>query len=136
MDINKKSDPVSVITEHRLETGHNFNWQNIKILDIENRYGKRLISKCIHIKRQKNSLNRKTDTELFPDIPSYFTNSPLKLVNFPSFLPTLSYHPLPVLLILRIFIFLHLNFRSGTSNIYTTHSYNYIIERNKINKTK
>ncbi|KYM95692.1 hypothetical protein ALC62_13658 [Cyphomyrmex costatus] len=49
--------------EHRLKYGHDFQWDNIKILDEEPCYRKRLISEMLHIKRQKNSLNLQTDTE-------------------------------------------------------------------------
>lgn len=53
----------SVITEHRLNYGHDFDWQNVKILDHESFYHKRLVSEMLYIKRQKNSLNLQTDTE-------------------------------------------------------------------------
>jgi len=67
-NINKKTD-ISVISEHQVNTGHNFNWDDdTKILDVENSYNKRLISECLHIKRQINSINKKTDFESFPDM--------------------------------------------------------------------
>ena len=53
----------SVITEHRLQYDHDFQWNNIKILDEEPCYRKRLISEMLNIKKQKNSLNLQTDTE-------------------------------------------------------------------------
>jgi hypothetical protein len=53
----------SVITEHRLNYGHDFDWENVKILDHEPFYHKRLVSEMLYIKRQKNSLNLQTDTE-------------------------------------------------------------------------
>ncbi|KYM97737.1 hypothetical protein ALC62_11566 [Cyphomyrmex costatus] len=53
----------SVITDHRLEHNHEFDWNNVDILDCENFYHKRLISEMICIKTQRNSLNLKTDTE-------------------------------------------------------------------------
>lgn len=66
-DINKKSGSPSVISLHRMDLDHEFDWDGVKILDRERSYGKRLISEMIHIKRQSNSLNRQLDTELFPD---------------------------------------------------------------------
>jgi len=67
-NINKKQDALSVISEHRLNTGHNFNWEKTLILDTETNYNKRLISESLHIKRQINSINKKTDTDLVPEI--------------------------------------------------------------------
>jgi len=47
----------SVITKHMLKKNYTFNWQNVKITDFETNYFKRLISKIIYIKTQKNKLN-------------------------------------------------------------------------------
>jgi len=55
----------SVITEHRLQYDHDFQWDNITILNEEPYYRKRLISEMLNIKKQKNSLNLQTDTEGF-----------------------------------------------------------------------
>jgi len=33
-----------VITDHRLQNDHDFDWQNVEILDVENYYNKWLIS--------------------------------------------------------------------------------------------
>ncbi|KYN22630.1 hypothetical protein ALC57_04969, partial [Trachymyrmex cornetzi] len=53
----------SVITEHRLQQGHDFNWNDIRILDEEHCYNKRLVSEMLNIKKQNNNLNLQTDTE-------------------------------------------------------------------------
>ena len=53
----------SVITEHKLYYDHDFQWDKVNILDEEPSYRKRLISKMLNIKKQKNSLNLQTDTE-------------------------------------------------------------------------
>jgi len=53
----------SVITEHILDFNHNFDWDNIKILDTESNYNKRLISEMLHIKEKKNGINSHKDTE-------------------------------------------------------------------------
>ena len=38
-----------VTTKHMVELNHNFNWEIVKILDIENNYFKRLISEMLHM---------------------------------------------------------------------------------------
>jgi len=42
--INKLTTNKSVITEHRLNLNHDFKWDEVKILDKETVYNKRLIS--------------------------------------------------------------------------------------------
>ncbi|KYN19346.1 hypothetical protein ALC57_08319 [Trachymyrmex cornetzi] len=55
--INWNTTQHSVITEHRISHHHEFDWENIKILDNERALNKILISEMIHIKQQKQSLN-------------------------------------------------------------------------------
>jgi len=62
-DINKKISNHSVITEHRIEFDHDFDWENPRILDVEKHYQKRLISEMINIKTQKKAINLQSDTE-------------------------------------------------------------------------
>jgi len=59
----------SVITKHILDKNHTFDWQNVKILDFDYNYFKRLIAEMIHIKTQDNSLNSIDDIECLD--PSY-----------------------------------------------------------------
>ncbi|XP_018337091.1 PREDICTED: uncharacterized protein LOC108745430 [Trachymyrmex septentrionalis] len=59
--VRHKASAHSVITEHRLRHNHDFQWDNVLILDEEPSYRKRLISELLHIKRQKNSLNLQTE---------------------------------------------------------------------------
>ena len=61
--IRYKTSTRSVITEHRLLHNHDFQWDDVQILDEEPSYRKRLISEMLHIKKQKNSLNLQTDTK-------------------------------------------------------------------------
>ncbi|KYN18349.1 hypothetical protein ALC57_09345 [Trachymyrmex cornetzi] len=61
--IRHKSATRSVVTEHRLFNNHDFRWDDVKILDEEPIYRKRLISEMVNIKKQTNSLNLQTDTE-------------------------------------------------------------------------
>ncbi|EFN68948.1 hypothetical protein EAG_11804, partial [Camponotus floridanus] len=61
--INRCTTNKSVITEHRLNFDHEFKWDDVKILDKEPYYNKRLFSEMLCIKRQLNGLNLQTDTE-------------------------------------------------------------------------
>jgi len=61
---------TSVITEHRLKFSHDFDWENIEMLDGEVYFNKRLISEMIYIKKQQKGLNLKKDTELLDPIYS------------------------------------------------------------------
>ena len=61
--INRNSNNQSVITEHQIEFKHDFDWENIAILDEECFFNKRLISECLHILMQHNNLNLRSDTE-------------------------------------------------------------------------
>jgi len=66
--IIRNSSQQSVITDHRLLNKHDFDWDNVQILDEETNYNKRLISEMIFIKKQKFGLNAQTDTELLDPI--------------------------------------------------------------------
>ena len=65
-DIKKSSGNLSVISLHRINEGHEFDWDNVKILDRENNLNKRLTSEMLYIKKQVNSINKQNDTELLP----------------------------------------------------------------------
>jgi len=49
--IRRNSAQLSVITNHRLEFGHDFDWDRVEVLDEELNFNKRLISEMIHIKK-------------------------------------------------------------------------------------
>lgn len=66
--INRNTTNQSVITDHRLNFDHEFEWDDIEILDREPFLKKRLLSEMMYIKRQNNSLNLQTDTDCLPDI--------------------------------------------------------------------
>jgi len=61
-----------------LENRHSFDWINIKIMDHETNYFKRLISEMIYIKTQENSLNSIEDIEF---IDSAYFNLLTKMFN-------------------------------------------------------
>ena len=65
----------TVITDHRINFDHNFKWNDVKILDCESSYNKRLVFEMIHIKRQKQGLNRQNDTESLPETCSQIIQS-------------------------------------------------------------
>jgi len=67
-NIKMDSNKHSVISKHIIELDHNFDWNNVKILDIERNYQKRLMSEMIHIKGQTHGINTQEDTELLDDI--------------------------------------------------------------------
>lgn len=62
-DIKKSSRTPSVITAHRLDYNHEFNWDKVEVLDREPVLHKRLTAEMIHIKRQEEGLNKQSDTE-------------------------------------------------------------------------
>ncbi|KYN16034.1 hypothetical protein ALC57_11718, partial [Trachymyrmex cornetzi] len=55
-DIRKSNNNYSVITKHRLEHGHDFDWENTEIVDSERFLHRRRISEMLHIKLQKKWL--------------------------------------------------------------------------------
>ena len=74
-DIRKNTGSVTVITDHRINFDHNFKRNDVKILDCEFSYNKRLVSEMIHIKRQKQSLNKQNDIESLPETYSQIIQS-------------------------------------------------------------
>jgi len=58
----------SVITDNRSNFRHELDWDNVKILDEEMNYNKRLISEMIFIIKQKHGLNAQIDTALLDPI--------------------------------------------------------------------
>ena len=63
--IRHKIQNPSVVTEHRVSYGHDFEWEDMEILDTEPIFAKRLTSEMLFIKRQRNGINLQTDTEGF-----------------------------------------------------------------------
>jgi len=57
-----------VVSNHRIEHNHDMNWDEATILDRESSYIKRIVSEMIYIKRQYNSLNKQSDTDLLPEV--------------------------------------------------------------------
>lgn len=60
-NIQSDRENKTALTQHIKEEGHNFNFNNVKILDRERTYSKRLISEMIFI-RKNNSVNFREDT--------------------------------------------------------------------------
>jgi len=55
--INRNTTFLSVITNYRIDYNHEFNWNDVEILDNEYFLSKRLLSEILHICTQINSLN-------------------------------------------------------------------------------
>ena len=53
----------SVVSLHPIENKHEFDWENISVLDMESNYKKRLVSEIIYIKSNHNSINKKEDIQ-------------------------------------------------------------------------
>jgi len=71
-DMKKKtSDSWSVMSQHRMNHGHEIDWSNIQILDYS--FYKKSISEIIFIKKQ---INKQTDTEK-PDAYLSVMNIPI-----------------------------------------------------------
>jgi len=68
-NIKAEESKLSVVSKHMLECNHIFDWKNVRILDFEQNYHKRIISKMIHIKT-KNGINSVDDIECLDS--SYF----------------------------------------------------------------
>ena len=59
----KNNNPEAVVYQHITNFSHEFNWNNVKIIDYESNYKKRLISEMIHIKCDKYKVNKKEDVK-------------------------------------------------------------------------
>lgn len=58
---HKKVNDNSVVYRHRTNFNHDFDWENVKILDNGQNFIKRRISEMIHIKTNRSTINRKED---------------------------------------------------------------------------
>jgi len=61
--LRRNAPSVSVITNYVVHHNHEIDWNNVKVLNVEKYYHKRLVSEMLHIKRQRNGLNLQTDTD-------------------------------------------------------------------------
>jgi len=60
-NINKTEK--TALASHRFKENHTFNFEETKIVDIEQNWYKRNISEMIHIELDNNNINYKTDTQ-------------------------------------------------------------------------
>jgi len=101
-DIKKKNDPPSVISNHRINDNHDFNWIDIEILEHERNYNKRLMFEMlVHIIKQRHGLNKQT--EFLPEAYYPLLNllsPPLRIIlsYCCSFLFKNNFFPLPLFL--------------------------------------
>ena len=63
IDNTKKKNEVKVVTQHYIDTNHNFKWNDFSILDREPSYHKRNTSEVLHINTQLNPINLKEDSQ-------------------------------------------------------------------------
>ena len=59
----KHNNPEAVVYQHITNFSREFDWNNVKIIDYESNYKKRLISEMIHIKCNKYNVNKKEDVK-------------------------------------------------------------------------
>lgn len=57
------NDESTALSRHSKELNHHFDFNNVSILDRESNYKKRLIKEMINIKKEKNSINFRTDIQ-------------------------------------------------------------------------
>ena len=62
-NINSLPKYHSVVTVHKLTNDHDYKWDKVKIMDVEQNYRKRMISEMLSIKTSKNSINKQNDTK-------------------------------------------------------------------------
>ena len=67
-NINRHPKYHNVVTQHRLDFGHEMDWNKPRILDIETNWYRRLTSEMLHIKSNNCTLNAQTDTKKLSDI--------------------------------------------------------------------
>jgi len=71
--VRLKPSKYSIITEYISKFNHSFDWENVKILDSESSYNKKLISTqlmMLYIKEQNRDINSQKNTQFLDD--SYF----------------------------------------------------------------
>ena len=51
----------TALSKHSKDLNHQFDFNNVKILDFEEHYNKRLLKEMINIKKEKNSISFRTD---------------------------------------------------------------------------
>jgi len=69
--INWNTNTHSVITKHKIEYGLDFDWEDVKIINKEPFWNKRLIFEMLHISKQTKNFNLQSDINFLHD--SYFS---------------------------------------------------------------
>jgi len=73
--LRKINENRTALSNHAIENLHNFDFNNVQILDYEINYKKRNIKEMIHIKKTKNTVNFRTDTD---NLSSVYNNLIIK----------------------------------------------------------
>ncbi|EZA55746.1 hypothetical protein X777_04141, partial [Ooceraea biroi] len=67
-DILKRDSCLSVVSKHRVNIDHEFDWDNVKVLHHESHLRKREIAEMCFIKRHSNAINIQRDTDNLPGV--------------------------------------------------------------------
>lgn len=67
-DIRQNPNNLSVVSEHRVSLGHDFDWLHPTVLHCEAHLRKREIAEMIYIKKNSHAINLQRDTENFNSI--------------------------------------------------------------------
>ncbi|EZA51191.1 hypothetical protein X777_10261 [Ooceraea biroi] len=68
MDIKKHVSDHSVVSKHRTNENHDFDWNNVQILHQDKHFKKREIAEMCFIKSHDSTINLQRDTEKLPCI--------------------------------------------------------------------
>ncbi|EZA57987.1 hypothetical protein X777_01995 [Ooceraea biroi] len=63
-NVKKQDSMHSVVSKHRINNNHEFDWNNVKILHRETHNRKREVAEMFFIKRDNNTINLQVDTEI------------------------------------------------------------------------
>jgi hypothetical protein len=70
-----KHDKIScALVDHSISMNHQFDFNNVKILDSERNYRKRLFLEMLHIKKEPLAVNYQTDVENLNNVYAYLIN--------------------------------------------------------------
>lgn len=63
VDIKKPPNQQTALTKHAIDNNHTFNFDNVRVACNESNYKKRLTKEMVHILKDKNAVNDRTDTQ-------------------------------------------------------------------------
>ena len=66
MLVTKGNEKKSALSTYNLRTGHTFDWNNIKVVDMEPRRDQRKVTEAIHIRIRSVDINRELGYDMPP----------------------------------------------------------------------